>query len=87
MGVPKRKRSRQRRDKRFANKGLAVKSITACSECKAPLATHQACVSCGFYKGKKVLVTKTERAVKRSSAQQAKAARKAKKNPEPSEQQ
>ncbi|HZW61578.1 MAG TPA: 50S ribosomal protein L32 [Candidatus Babeliales bacterium] len=75
MGVPKRKRSRPRRDKRFANKGLKVKAIAACSHCSEPLATHQVCKKCGFYKGAKVLTTKAERAVKRGQAKEAKAKR------------
>lgn len=65
MPVPKRKRSRARRDSRFANKGIQVKAITGCSSCKAPLAPHTACKKCGFYKGVKVLVVKAERHVKR----------------------
>jgi large subunit ribosomal protein L32 len=75
MGVPKRKRSRQRRDKRFANKGLKVKALTSCSNCGIALAAHQACQHCGFYKGAKVLTTKTERLVKRGQARQAQAKR------------
>lgn len=66
MPVPKRKRSRARRDKRFANKGLSVASLTQCQNCKAALATHTACKECGFYKGKKVLVSKVDRALKRA---------------------
>jgi large subunit ribosomal protein L32 len=75
MGVPKRKRSRARRDSRFANKGIKVKAITSCKNCSSPLVTHAACVSCGFYKGIKVMHTKAERAVKRGQAKQAKTAR------------
>jgi len=77
MGVPKRKRSRQRRDKRFANKGLQVKALATCSNknCNEPLTAHTACATCGFYKGAKVLVTKSERAAKRGQARAAKAAR------------
>jgi large subunit ribosomal protein L32 len=70
MPVPKRKRSRARRDKRFANKGIKVKSCTECSNCKSPLACHAACSTCGFYKGAKVLKTKTDRAVKRGEERQ-----------------
>lgn len=75
MGVPKRKRSRQRRDKRFANKGLKVKALVLCKTagCDQPLATHQACKKCGFYKGAKVLVTKAERHLKRGQTRQAQA--------------
>jgi large subunit ribosomal protein L32 len=65
MPVPKRKRSRARRDSRFANKGLKVKAITGCSNCKEPIAPHTPCKTCGFYKGAKVLVTKADRKVKR----------------------
>ncbi len=65
MPVPKRKRSRARRDKRFANKGIKVASFTACQNCNKEVACHQACKSCGFYKGIKVLTTKAERILKR----------------------
>ena len=75
MPVPKRKRSRARRDKRFANKGLAVKAIAACANCQVALVPHQACASCGHYKGVKVLTTKMDRALKRGKAKQAKAGR------------
>jgi len=75
MPVPKRKRSRARRDSRFANKGMKVQSITMCSSCRAPLATHQACKKCGFYKGEKILRTKHDRLIERAHARQAKASR------------
>ena len=75
MGVPKRKRSRPRRDKRHANKGVKVKAITGCTNCAAPLATHQACRECGFYKGAKVLTTKADRQVKRGTLRAAQAQR------------
>lgn len=65
MPVPKRKRSRARRDSRFANKGIEVKAITGCSNCSSPLTTHAACITCGFYKGVKVLRTKLDRKLNR----------------------
>jgi large subunit ribosomal protein L32 len=73
MPVPKRKRSRARRDKRFANKGIKVKSCTECANCKDPLACHQACATCGFYKGVKVMATKADRTVKRGEERQSRA--------------
>jgi large subunit ribosomal protein L32 len=76
MPVPKRKRSRARRDSRFANKGIKPKSLTECANCKEPLATHAACRACGHYKGKKVLATKADREVKRAQTRTAKQARK-----------
>lgn len=65
MPVPKRKRSRARRDSRFANKGIKVKAITGCLQCNDPIVPHAACKKCGFYKGAKVLATKADRKVKR----------------------
>jgi large subunit ribosomal protein L32 len=73
MPVPKRKRSKARRDKRFANKGIKPKQIASCQQCKSPTAAHQVCKECGFYKGVKVLATKVERSLKRAEVQQAKA--------------
>lgn len=72
MPVPKRKRSKRRRDQRFANKGMKVKAISKCSQCAHPIATHVACKQCGFYKGAKVLTTKNERALKRQEVKSAK---------------
>jgi large subunit ribosomal protein L32 len=76
MPVPKRKRSRTRRDSRFANKGIKVKAIAGCLNCKDPIVPHTACKNCGFYKGVKVLATKADRAVKRLTLKQAKASSK-----------
>lgn len=66
MPVPKRKRSRARRDKRFANKGIKMTSVAHCAQCQHALVPHQACYECGYYKGAKVLTTKAERGQKRS---------------------
>lgn len=68
MPVPKRKRSRARRDKRFANKGVKVRSFASCSNCSEPKVPHAACAGCGYYRGRKVLNTKSERVVKRADA-------------------
>ncbi len=79
MPVPKRKRSRPRRDKRFANWGLKVKAIARCKQCEEPMPAHQVCKACGFYKGVKILRTKNERAETRGEARKAKEALEAKK--------
>lgn len=70
MPVPKRKRSKSRRDKRFANKGLEAKQFNKCSNCQEILSGHQACGNCGFYKGKKLFTAKVDRAAKRATAKQ-----------------
>ncbi|HLJ31517.1 MAG TPA: 50S ribosomal protein L32 [Candidatus Babeliales bacterium] len=72
MPVPKRKRSRARRDSRFANKGIKVKAIAGCAQCNEPLIPHSACKKCGFYKGAKVLATKADRKVRRLEVKAAK---------------
>ncbi len=71
MPVPKRKTSKARRDQRQSCKFIRPQSITKCSNCENPLGTHQACAECGFYKGKKVLTTKADRALKRGESRQA----------------
>lgn len=65
MPVPKRKRSRARRDSRFANKKIAVKALVLCANCQHPQLPHLACRECGFYKGAKIMSTKNDRGVKR----------------------
>lgn len=79
MPVPKRKRSRPRRDKRFANKGMKVKAIALCPSqgCGASLMPHIACTNCGYYKGSKVLITKAERAEKRGELKRLRTAQEA----------
>ena len=72
MPVPKRKRSRARRDKRFANKGIKQTAVTHCSQCQTALLPHSACKGCGYYKGAKVLLTKEDRGLKRMEGKQAK---------------
>lgn len=72
MPTPKRKLSRKRRDQRSANKGIKPKSVAQCQTCQAPLATHAACQGCGYYKGVKVLRTKTDRMYERGKVREAK---------------
>ncbi len=72
MPTPKRKLSKSRRDSRSANKGVKPKAITGCQTCQAPIATHQACQSCGYYKGRKILTTKADRLYTRGQAREEK---------------
>lgn len=76
MPVPKRKHSRSRRDSKSANKGLEVKSITSCQTCQSPISGHQVCKDCGYYKGIKVLRTKTDRMHERGQVRRAQQASK-----------
>lgn len=70
MPVPKRKASRQRRDKRSANKGIKPATVGRCLTCQSAVASHQVCGDCGYYKGVKVLRTKMDRLHERSAQRQ-----------------
>lgn len=76
MPCPKRKNSKQRRNKRHANKGLDVQTFTHCPNSGIPVMPHTVCLESGYYKGVKVFETKAERADKRSQKRQASQARK-----------
>ena len=85
MPVPKRKTSKRRRDQRQSCKFIVPQGFAACSECEAPIASHEVCASCGFYQGRKVLATKNDRGLKRLKERKELEAKK--KTPEQADQQ
>ncbi|VEU59427.1 50S ribosomal protein L32 [Mesomycoplasma neurolyticum] len=52
--VPKRKTSKQRRNKRRTHDALTIPNLVECKECSNKIQQHKVCMFCGFYKGKKV---------------------------------
>lgn len=56
MGVPKKRTSKMRRDRRRAanNKLKSAVQLNPCPNCGTSVMPHRVCPSCGFYKGKKV---------------------------------
>lgn len=60
MGLPKRKISKSRRDKRRTGKRLAAPALANCAECGEPTLPHHVCPSCGSYKGRKVVSREEE---------------------------
>ncbi len=52
MPHPKRKISKQRRDKRRTHDKAEAPTIAVCSNCGAPTLYHRVCPECGYYKGK-----------------------------------
>ncbi|WP_164001331.1 50S ribosomal protein L32 [Pyxidicoccus caerfyrddinensis] len=56
MGVPKKRTSKMRRDRRrAANSNLRVAvQVSKCPNCKEPVMPHRACSACGQYKGREV---------------------------------
>ncbi|PAK21757.1 50S ribosomal protein L32 [Mycoplasmopsis agassizii] len=56
--VPKRKTSKQRRNKRRTHDSLTAVTTTTCSHCSKQTIPHHACTSCGWYKGRQVVDVK-----------------------------
>ena len=57
MAVPKRKKSKSKRDKRRTHQKIAGPNLTSCPQCGDPRLPHHACPSCGTYKGRTVIET------------------------------
>lgn len=55
MAVPKRKKSKCRRDTRRAHDALTLPSISLCKHCGQAKIPHHVCPECGYYGGKKVI--------------------------------
>jgi len=58
---PKKRHSRQRQGKRRASIHLKLAHTVLCTNCGVDILTHQICPSCGFYKGKEVIVKKKDK--------------------------
>lgn len=57
MAVPKRKTSKQRRNKRRAySYTLNKATISECPQCHEAKQPHRVCLNCGYYKNKEVIV-------------------------------
>lgn len=52
MPNPKRKHSKQRRDKRRTHDKAVVPTTAKCSNCNATVLYHRVCPECGYYRGK-----------------------------------
>ncbi len=65
MPVPKRKTSKSRRDSRHSCNFIRPRPFSACSNCQQPVLGHVVCAGCGYYKGRQIMATKVDRAVKR----------------------
>ena len=56
MGVPKKRTSKMRRNRRrSANFKLTKVSVGTCPNCKEPILPHSACAACGHYRGREVI--------------------------------
>ena len=51
MAVPKKKKSRSKRDSRRAHHDIVTThALVSCSRCGEPRMPHRACPKCGFYR-------------------------------------
>ncbi len=57
MAHPKRKISKQRRNKRRTHYKGTFKQLSVCSNCGATVEYHRVCAECGHYRGKQAVVT------------------------------
>lgn len=48
MPVPRKKKSRARRDNRRSHQHLAKQQVQKCKRCGSPRLSHRVCPSCGF---------------------------------------
>ena len=55
MAVPKRKKSKMRKNQRKGNIKATLAQVQACPSCGASQQTHRVCSACGMYRGRKVL--------------------------------
>lgn len=60
MGVPKKKTSKARRDKRNAHRALSGPALSRCPQCKEMKLPHRICPSCGTYHDRAVLTFEEE---------------------------
>ena len=58
MAVPKRKKSKSKRDKRRTHQKIAAPSVVTCPQCGESRLPHHACPSCGTYRDKTVVAVK-----------------------------
>ena len=55
MAVPKRKKSKSKRDKRRTHQKVNPSNLTDCPQCGEARLPHHACPNCGTYKGRTVI--------------------------------
>ena len=62
MPNPKRRHSKRRTSNRRAHDHLTPLSLAECPHCHEKKLPHQACLRCGYYKGREVIDTKAKTA-------------------------
>ncbi|MBR5984227.1 MAG: 50S ribosomal protein L32 [Bacteroidales bacterium] len=60
MAHPKRKTSKQRRNKRRTHYVAEFPTLATCTNCGTTIQYHHVCPNCGYYRGKLVIEPKGE---------------------------
>jgi len=60
MAVPKKRTSSSKRDMRRSHDALKRTFANICPDCGEAKLPHRVCLSCGSYRGKKVMTVKAE---------------------------
>lgn len=55
MGLPKRRHSRTRRDKRRTHYKITLSNFSICPQCHEQKLPHRICPHCGYYKGREII--------------------------------
>jgi large subunit ribosomal protein L32 len=55
MAVPKKRKSKAKRDSRRSNWKLKAPNVIDCPQCTEPMLPHRVCPKCGYYKGREVV--------------------------------
>ncbi|MBF0495714.1 MAG: 50S ribosomal protein L32 [Deltaproteobacteria bacterium] len=55
MAVPKRRKSKARKNTRRSHDRVTLPNVILCPQCNEPKMPHRVCPSCGVYKGEAVL--------------------------------
>ncbi|MFP3928075.1 MAG: 50S ribosomal protein L32 [Desulfobacteraceae bacterium] len=55
MAVPKRKKSKSKRDMRRSHHRLQMPGVTECPQCHEAVLPHRVCPHCGMYRGREIL--------------------------------
>lgn len=60
MAVPKKKKSKSKRDMRRSHDHIKMPNVSSCPQCHEPVLSHHVCKNCGTYKGKTIVETEEE---------------------------
>jgi large subunit ribosomal protein L32 len=55
MAVPKKRKSHSRARTQRAHQALKPKLWIGCAQCREPVALHQVCRNCGYYRSREVI--------------------------------